>query len=521
MECKVFPEKIYVTSSFISISIYIYKQTGNLQINDLFKTSGKNTIRIEGEGGRGVFSEAKPQAGNSEQIPREEQGRCLGALPGTLCPPREGSRRHLQGSPPRPPARQPLLPLSLFSSITSSPPPRGPLYPSPQTLFLPQHTSSARPASNSRFSSFFASPRGSHPPGLSAAPCWPRCSRFPWSGAPSPQGSRSGGRPYSLLRPLLQPRHRRGAKPRLIRPQRTSALRSPLPHHPLLAPAPRSPSPRAETESRQRPPAPAMAPPPAAGSTAPALPPLTATGTASPSGQSAVRAADTRARWLLGLLGYVVRRTFPGLGPKRAGSRAVNIAVLGQGSRERWEGAGVHVVVLGMAGWGAVCVRTALSSPSSFLSCAPSSSPRPSGSHGAVAKGKGQERDNSGGFAPPSAPFCSPRLHLQSWPRTLRAEPLPHLRVPTGSRSRDGEGGEAEEKGVSALHCKGPREVGHGRGQEQPLWGESQQAEVWHPGEEDQKRCGAAGCLTVQGHQEGKRTCKAGRKNGACWCGRW
>lgn len=182
-----------------------------------------------------------------------------------------GSRRHPEGSSPRPDpcpaASPPCQPLLLHHFLCPSSRAPFPLTPDP----FPPPT--ARPASNSRFSSLFASPRGSHPPGLSAAPCWPRCSRFPWSGAPSSQGSRSGGRPYSLLRPLLQPRHRRGAKPRLIRPRRTSALRSPLPHHPLLAPAPRSPSPRAETESGQRPPAPAMAPPPASGSTAPALPP--------------------------------------------------------------------------------------------------------------------------------------------------------------------------------------------------------------------------------------------------------
>lgn len=210
--------------------------------------------------------------------PNRSRGRsragASGHCPGLTARPRRAPAATSRGPrPARTPARQPLLPLSLSSSITSSPPPRGPLSPSLQTLFLPPHTSSARPASNSRFSSLSASPRGSHPPGLSAAPCWPRCSRFPWSGAPSPQGSRSGGRPYSLLRPLLQPRHRRGAEPRLIRPRRTSALRSALPHHPLLAPAPRSPSPKAETESGQRPPAPAMAPPPASGSTAPALPP--------------------------------------------------------------------------------------------------------------------------------------------------------------------------------------------------------------------------------------------------------
>lgn len=150
-----------------------------------------------------------------------------------------GSRPTPRGSPP--PAASPPPPsfptLSLLLHHFLSPPAPLPLTSAP--LPLP-----GRPAAALASPSASSSPSAlAHPLGLSAAPCWPRCSRFPWSGAPSPQGSRSGGRPCCLLRPLLQPRHRRDAKPPLIRPRGTSAPRSPLPHHPLLAPAPASPLP--------------------------------------------------------------------------------------------------------------------------------------------------------------------------------------------------------------------------------------------------------------------------------------
>lgn len=114
MECKVFPEKIYVTSSFISISIYIYKQTGNLQINDLFKTSGKNTIRIEGEGGRGVFSEAKPVTPNRSRG-RSRAG-ASGHCPGLSARPGRAPAATSRGPRPDP------LPGSLSSLPASSPP---------------------------------------------------------------------------------------------------------------------------------------------------------------------------------------------------------------------------------------------------------------------------------------------------------------------------------------------------------------------------------------------------------------
>lgn len=335
-----------------SICIYIYKQTENLHISDLFKTSGKSTIRIKWEGGRGVFSEAKPQASNSKQLPREEQGRCLRAQPGNDCPPREGSCRHLGGPRPAPtpcpaasPPSQPLLlhhflcpssraPLPLTSRPFSSPsirpqpaPPRTPASP----------PSSPRPAALTL-------------PGFQQHRVGHDVLDFHGRGLLPLRAAGAGGRPYSLLRPLLQPRHRRGAKPRLIRPQRTSALRSPLPHHPLLAPAPRSPSPRAETESRQRPPAPAMAPPPASGSTAPAPPP--------PHSYRDYKSqqAERGARWghvraiSRGPAGICSAPNLPRLRPKAGGEQSGKYRGTGRGSRERWRAAGARVVVLGTAG---------------------------------------------------------------------------------------------------------------------------------------------------------------------------
>lgn len=298
MECKLFSEKIYVTLSFISISIYIYKQTENLQTNDLFKTSGKNTIRIKGEGGRGVFSEAKPQAGNSKQIPREEQGRCLRALPGTHCPPREGSRRHLEGSPPRPdplpgslsslPASSPpSLPLPLlagpftphlrpFSSPNIRPqpaPPRTPASPPssprPAVLTLPgfqQHRVGhdvldfhGRGLLPLRAAGAGAAPKASFAPSSS-----PATAAAPSLGSSGPRGPQHCARLFPITR--CSPRHR--ARPPRGRRRRAGSALPPRPW--LLRPPQAAPPLRFH--------------------------PLTVTGTASPSRHSAVCSGDTRAR---------------------------------------------------------------------------------------------------------------------------------------------------------------------------------------------------------------------------------
>lgn len=330
------PRRLISLRPSISTYVRIYKYTESYRLTIFLKHPVKTPFepraRRGGLGGRKggwLFSEAKPQAGNKPNSGgREEPGRCLRAQPGAHRLPRCGghsSGHHPERAPPPRPDPLPgslsslpphplllhhfLSPLSspapfpLTSDPFPPPPPPRPQPAPPRPLLSPPPPTST-PA---------ASPRRSHPPGLSAAPCWPRCSRFPWSGAPSPQGSRSGGRPYCLLRPLLQPRHRRDAQPPLIRPRRTSALRSPLPHHPLLAPAPASPSPRAEARSRQQPPAPTMALPPSSARLSqlrlctPVLPPPPCSqGLQLPPCLAPERSRPPAAPAALCLLGYVV-----------------------------------------------------------------------------------------------------------------------------------------------------------------------------------------------------------------------
>lgn len=239
------------------------------------------------------FSEAKPQASNSKQIPREEQGRCLRAVPGTPCPPREGPAATPRGPrPARTPARQPLLPASLSSSITSSAPPRGPLSPSLQTLFLRRQPAPPRtpasPPSSPRPAALtlpgFQQHRVGHdvldfhgrgllPLRAAGAGAAPTASFAPSSSpataaAPSPGSSGPGGPQHcARLFPITRcsPRHR--------------------------APPPRG---RRRRAGSARPPRPWLLRPPQAAPPLRCLP-LLVTGTASPSRQSAVCAEDTRA----------------------------------------------------------------------------------------------------------------------------------------------------------------------------------------------------------------------------------
>lgn len=163
-------------------------------------TSGETLLssRSPKGGGNGLFQgRVRSRAAARPRQPGAGARGQRGARPAP-APPRGGPRRPQL---PPPPPSFPTLSLLLHHFL--SPPAPLPLTSAP--LPLP-----GRPAAALASPSASSSPSAlAHPLGLSAAPCWPRCSRFPWSGAPSPQGSRSGGRPCCLLRPLLQPRHRR------------------------------------------------------------------------------------------------------------------------------------------------------------------------------------------------------------------------------------------------------------------------------------------------------------------------
>lgn len=298
MERKVFPEKISVTLSSISICVYIYKQTENYTSTTALKHPVKALLESRGkEEEVFFFAEAKPQASNSKQIPREEQGRCLGQCPGLPAGPGMAPKATPRGPrPARTPCPQPLLPPSLSSSITSSPPARGPLspltsdpFPSPRhhVLSPPRLRPHASPPSSPRPAALTlpgfqqhrvrhdvldfhgrgllplrAAGAGAAPTASFAPSSSPATAAAPSLGSSGPAGPQHCARLFPITR--CSPRHR--APPPRGRRRGAGSVRPPRPW--LLRPPQAAPPPRHL--------------------------PLTAAGTTNPSRQRAVRAGDTR-----------------------------------------------------------------------------------------------------------------------------------------------------------------------------------------------------------------------------------